>query len=339
MEDFWSNHFNVTCPGDSIAESRADHQQVILRGSLGRFADLLRNVSSHPSMLTRLNNRDSTWQHPNENQSRELLELHSVGVGAGYGEAGVLDSARILTGLSVSSDSGEFLYEPWRHWMGIVSILGFTDPNALQSGGLAVAYRYFDYLARHPATATRIATKLAIRFVSDTPPASLIESLAAVYLANDTAIAPVLRALFKSSGFAASTGLKVHRPYESVVATVGMLGLGPDVAPAWASTAVTISRWNTMLDLTAGWWPNQLSRPDLAMQVIGATLPSTHGALVAAAAKRFFGTSLRAEHQAAVLAFIGAAASDPVTGTSDAVAWQLPDWVALLLDSPYHVYR
>ena len=372
MEDFWSNHFNVTCPGDPIDDSRADYQQVLRAGALGRFADLLRAISAHPAMLTYLNNRDSTWQHPNENQGRELLELHTVGVAAGYGEAGVLDSARILTGLSVSSDSGEFLYEPWRHWTGTVAVLGFTDANATQAGGLAVANRYFNYLAHHPATATRLATKLAHRFVSDSPSTTLINSLAAVYLANDTAIAPVLRALFGSAEFAGSTGRKVRRPLESVIATVRLLGLDPDAgagsdgiqalvyqaadggqapfgwgppdgypdsAAAWASTAVTISRWNTTLDLVAGWWPNQLSRADLAASIFGSTLPTTHAALVDAAAHRLFGVSLRSEHQTAVLTFIGAAAADPVTFGSDAVNWQLPYWIALLLDSPYHVYR
>ena len=372
MEDFWSNHFNVTCPGDPIDDSRADYQQVLRAGALGKFSDLLPAISAHPAMLTYLNNRDSTWQHPNENQGRELLELHTVGVAAGYGEAGVLDSARILTGLSVSGDSGEFLYEPWRHWTGTVSVLGFTDANAPQAGGLAVANRYLNYLAHHPATATRLATKLAHRFVSDSPSTALISSLAAVYLANDTAIAPVVRALFGSAEFAASTGVKVRRPLESVIATVRLLGLGPDAgtasdgiqalvyqaadggqapfgwgppdgypdsATAWASTAVTISRWNTTLDLVAGWWPSQLSRADLAASIFGSTLPTTHAALVDGAAHRLFGASLRPEHQTAVLTFIGAAATDPVTFSSDAVTWQLPYWIALLLDSPYHVYR
>ena len=372
MEDFWGNHFNVTTPDADVAESRAHYAYVLRTGAFGRFADLLTAVSTHPSMLTYLNNRDSTAAHPNENQGRELLELHTVGVDTGYGEDGVLNSARILTGLSVSSDSGEFLYEPWRHWVGSVSVMGFTHSNSTQVGGLAVARASLDHLAHHPATAHRLAWKLACHFVSDDPPAALVTRLAGIYLAQDTAIAPVLRALLTSPEFANAVGAKTRRPFEQVVATARVLELGPepapstdavralvymsgdagqaplswtfptgypDVAAAWLSTATTLSRWNSIMNIVANWWPTTLARPNLAEMLFHGITPATHGAAVDTIALRLFGRTLLTEHRAAALTFLGVAANDPVTSDSGILRWDLEPVVALLLDSPYHLTR
>lgn len=371
MEDFWSNHFNVTCPHDGVAATRADYARVLRAGAFGRFADLLAAVIQHPAMLRYLNNDISTWQHPNENLGRELLELHTVGLQADYTEDDVLASARILTGLGVDGDSAEFDWQPWRHWTGPVQVLGFSDPNPTRTGGLDVARRYLAYLAHHPATARTVAAKLARRFVDDDPPASLVDDLAAVYLAHDTAIAPVLKALFTSAAFRASIGRKTRRPYDQLIATVRALGLGPDAgdgtdgifslywmadssgdAPlgwglpdgypdtthAWATTAATLTRWNHNLHLAAGWWGGDLTRPTLRSLLFGATLPATHGELVDVAARRLLNGPLLPPHRAALLALLGKAASDPVRETSGAVNWRLPYWVAALLDTPYHLY-
>lgn len=371
MEEFWANHFNVTVPSDDIEESRAHYQYVVRRHSLGRFEDLLIAVSLHPSMLTYLNNRDSDAEHPNENQGRELLELHTVGIEAGYDERDVLDSARILTGLSVDQESGEFEYKPWRHWVGAVRVLDFTDANPTRTGGESVARAYLRHLARHPATARHLAVKLARHFVADDPPDGLVTDLAAEYLANDTRIVPVLRKLFDSAAFRASVGGKTARPFESMTATIRVLGIGPeetgvdaetslvwmaesmgqapfgapyptgwvDVAAGWSSTAVTLNRWNTTRNLASGWWPSELTRPMLRDRVLPPTLPATHGEAVDAIAVALFGVPLVAEHRQAVLDFIGKTAGAVLRGNSPLVTWRLAEVVALLLDSPYHHYR
>lgn len=371
MEEFWANHFNVTVPSDNIDESRAHYQHVIRTHSLGRFDDLLLATSMHPSMLTYLNNRDSDAEHPNENQGRELLELHTVGIDAGYDETDVLDSARILTGLSVDNESGEYEYKPWRHWVGPVRVLDFAHLNPTRTGGEAVVRAYLRYLATHPATARRIALKLARRFVSDNPPDALVNDLASEYLARDTAIAPVLRLLFESAAFRASVGAKTSRPFESMVATMRTLDVGPeesgidaatslvwmaeslgqapfgapyptgwpDVAAAWSSTAVTLNRWNTTRNLVSGWWPSELTRPALRDRVLPANLPGTHGEAVDAIATALFGMPLAEEHRAAVLGFVGKTAGATLRSNSALVTWRLAEVVSLMLDSPYHHYR
>ena len=105
-----------------------------------------------------------------------------MGVDAGYGEPGVVSSARILTGLSVDDSDETYNYHAGWHWTGAVKVLGFSDANSSAAGGEAVAMRYLDYLARHPSTARHLAHKLATHFVSDTPAAALVDRLAAVYL-------------------------------------------------------------------------------------------------------------------------------------------------------------
>ncbi len=371
MTDFWANHINVAVLSDDIEASRGHYQHALRTRALGRFADLLPAATLHPAMLTFLSNRSSRLDHPNENQGRELLELHTLGVG-NYGETDVLNATRVLTGLSVDNESGEFEYKPWYHWTGAVTVLGWSHPNTSQTGGLDVANSLLAYLARHPATAQRICTKLAQYFVADSPPAALVSRMTSTYLANDTAVAPVLRLMFTSPEFAASYGAVTRRPLESVLATVRALGLGIDaegyegvkvlvyamgdagqspmnwptpdgypLAPAaWGSTSAVLQRWNFTRSLVSGWWPTTLTRRTTLLQrVHPGPLPPTHGQLVDNVALALFGRTLPSAHQAAVLTFLGTTASSAVTTTSASVTWRLTEWVSLLLDSPYHVYR
>jgi hypothetical protein len=371
MEDFWGNHFNVTIYADGTAESRAHYAWTIRTHAFGKFTDLLLAITKHPAMLTYLNNRDSTADHPNENQGRELLELHTVGVETAYGETGVLNSARMLTGLGVDSDSGEYAYQPWNHYTGAVNVLGFSHANASDTGGEAVVNAYVSYLAHHPATAHRLAHKLAVRFVSDTPSASLVTMLANVYLKNDTAIAPVLRALFSSQEFANSIGAKVARPFESLISTARLMQVTPavdnldatiqlvwmaenaghnpfgqpfptgqaDTADAWESTAATLVRWNNTISMVGGGYPNDVVRPPLYNVAVGTTLPATHGELMDLIAKNLFGLPLAAAHKAAMLTFLGVTPEKPVSSNSAAVTYSLTSIVAILADSPYQTLR
>ncbi len=360
---FWANLLHVAAPSSGIWDSRADYdRQVTRKHAFGRFADMLKASARHPAMLTYLDNRSSTKAAPNENYARELMELHTVGMI--YGEADVKATARLLTGMTVTS-AGTYAYSPARHATGAVSVLGFHHANATAEGGEAAALAFLDHLARHPATATRIATKLCVRFVADEAPATLVEKLAKVYLDNDTAVVPVLRALFTSPEFAASVGAKVRTPFEDLAATVRTLGLAPeisgvkaldalyntlvkagnaplrwappngypDVAAAWASPSAFLLRCNSHLNLATGWYPSQLVRPADMLKALVPVLPATYGALVDALAKRLLGTTLPAAHTAAVLSVAGKLPTSSLTAGS-ALTGSLPYLIALVLDSP-----
>ena len=361
---FWANHLHIAAPSSGVWDSRADYDKTVTRAyAFGKFSDMLRASARHPAMLTYLDNRNSTKAHPNENYARELLELHTVGMN--YTEADVQAAARLLSGMTVGA-GGAYAYNAARHATGAVTVLGFSHPNATAEGGEAAVLALLDYLAMHPATAQRIATKLCLRFVADEAPATLVAKLAKVYLDNGTAIAPVLRALFTSSEFAASIAQKVRTPLEDLTATVRALGLGieksgtkaldalynhlvnsgnapfrwappngfPEVAAAWASPSAFLQRCNIHLNLAAGWYPSQLTRPADLLKSLVPVLPGTYGGLVDALATRLVGTPLPATHTAAVLSVAGKAPTSSLTSSDKQLAGSLPYLIALVLDSP-----
>ena len=370
MVDFWSNHLNVTCPSSDVWGTRHLYDaNVIRKHALGRYSDMLVASARHPAMLAYLDNASSEKDAPNENYARELLELHTVGVGAGYSEAMVASAARLLTGLSIDDRSMTYLYDTSKHATGAVKVLGFTHPNKTPYGEKA-AVEYLRYLARHPATAKRIARKLAVRFVSDDPPAALVNRLAKVYLKQNTEIRPVLRELFRSHEFKASAGAKVKRPFEDMVSTVRALGIRPpasgtesvrqlqwlsgslgqpplgwhppdgypDVSPAWQSAGGTLARWNAHLGLAAGWWPNGFRRPELTDRLRPAH-PRTYGALVDAAAAGLAMPRPTPAVRNAICAFLGRSPSASLSADDEAMGWRLPYVFALLLDSPAAAVR
>jgi uncharacterized protein (DUF1800 family) len=379
MVDFWSNHLNITTPSSNPwATKMADDRGVIRAHALGRFDDMLVASTTSPAMLQYLSNDESQGDDPNENYGRELLELHTVGVNAGYGHDGVINAARALSGMTAwnpwnggtTSNYGTFRYLPDWHYVGPVAVLGWSHPNSDPHGGQAVVESLARYLAMHPLTAARIATKLATRFVSDTPPQSLIDNLAQVYLANQTAILPVLRALFASTEFANSVGQKTRRPAEDMIATLRVTGIRadpaststdsiagwrwmtdemanaplgweqpngyPDVAAAWAGAGTTLTRWNSHIAVTQQWWSDGIVYPSLVTTLLGTSLPATRGALIdKLIATLLPGQGVLAAHRTALIAFLG---PDGPLGNGD-VTWLFPVLVAMVLNSPYWSVR
>jgi hypothetical protein len=257
MTEFWENHLHVPTNVDNIFVYRITYGEAIRQHALGRFEDLLVEASTHPAMRTYLDNWKSVKNAPNENQGRELLELHTVGLG-NYTEDDVKNSARILTGYRADLyKTWDATYSPADHWTGPVQVMGFSHPNA-DADGRAVTEAYLSYLAHHPATARRIATKLVRAFVSDTVPAGLVDRLAAVYLKNDTEIVPVLRALVRSPEFRSAVDKKVRDGDEDVLATYRVLGVGVRKPVTDASAANQVYWQTASLGLAPLTWP----RPD-----------------------------------------------------------------------------
>lgn len=368
MTDFWSNHFNVTAPGGpAFATKPVEDATVIRAGALGSFEELLLADATSPAMLLHLDNASSRGDDPNENYGRELLELHTVGIGAAYTERDVRDSAYALTGWGVD-DHGRFAFTPENHYVGPLRVLDWTSDNADAAAGYKAGVSYLRYLARHRQTALHLSTKLAIRFVSDDPSPALVEVLADAYLAGGTAIVPWLRTLLDSSEFAGSTGRKVRRPLEDLVATVRVLGIPapaaspaapmadlirrvrnlghspleagaptgyPDVGIAWLSSSLTLGRWNEHRAITAQRVPG-LEYGDFA-GLVADVAPTTVGQYVDALTRRLTGQVFRGDHRRVLLQFLGSDPQEPYR--AEAIAPDLPDLIALVLDSPYHLMR
>ena len=200
VAEFWENHLHVPAIGDAQFTHRVDYGNTIRAHALGRFDEMLVATTTHPAMLIYLDAAESTKDHPNENLGRELLELHTVGRN-NYDENDVKSSARILTGWSVDMwKSWKAEYHVDDHYRGTVKVKGFKDKNK-KGNAKALTATYLRYLAHHPDTAEHLATKLAQKFIGDKASRGTVKKLAAVYLENDTAIVPVLKALVETDDF------------------------------------------------------------------------------------------------------------------------------------------
>jgi uncharacterized protein (DUF1800 family) len=233
MTWFWLNHFSVFQYKANDAWLVGDYaEQAIRPNALGHFRDLVLATLTHPAMLQYLDNAQNAAGHINENYARELMELHTLGVGSGYTQQDIQELARILTGVGVNGSGNEprlkpewqrlyrhvgaFEFNPARHDPGDKTLLG----RPIQGGGFDEVERAVDLLVSQPACAQLIARKLALYFVSDDPPRSLVDRMSKTFQKTHGDIAQVLQTLFESRELSASLGTKFKDPMHYVVSTV-----------------------------------------------------------------------------------------------------------------------
>ena len=199
MTEFWFNHLNVFAGKGSVRPFVGHYAVNAIRANaLGKFEDLLLASAKHPAMLRYLDQAQSTVRGVNENYARELLELHTLGVNAGYSQADVRELARILTGWTVHSQGdGGFRFAERLHDSGDKTLLG----RRFASGGVREGEDAIRMLARHPATARRIAIRLATTFVSDQPPKALVDQLAFTFTRTQGDVKAIMQALVDSPQF------------------------------------------------------------------------------------------------------------------------------------------
>jgi uncharacterized protein (DUF1800 family) len=230
---FWSNHFCVAATKGNMLGLVWPHELEAIRPHVqGRFVDLLKASTLHPAMLLYLDNAQSIGPDSragqrrqrglNENLARELLELHTLGVNAGYAQADVTETARLLTGWTVRfATDGRAEFQPALHQPGHKTILG----KRYAEGPQALDELLAD-LGRHPATARHLATKLARHFVTDDPPAALIEAVAARFQASEGDLRETARVLFAHPlAWRADHRPKFKRPEELLLSAHRMLAL------------------------------------------------------------------------------------------------------------------
>jgi uncharacterized protein (DUF1800 family) len=334
MDDFWLNHFSVYARKNQnepyyLASYDRD---AVLPNALGSFEKLLVATAESPAILMYLDNWQSIGPDSpaaqrgkrfanaglqanatpqaklaqalpkgiNENYARELMELHTLGVGGGYTQQDVIEVAKCFTGWTISRPygvggagrfaqqsgaPGEFIFEPNRHEGGSKTVLGHVIPEGGMKEGLAVLH----ILATSPATAHFISNKLAVRFVSDTPPAALVDRMAATFLKSNGDIKAVLTTMVDSPEFfsPAVYRVKVKTPIEFLASALraseaqiqsplalvqAMNGLGMPIygmqtpngyswlADGWVSSNALVSRMNFALVLSAGRIPGATIR-------------------------------------------------------------------------------
>jgi hypothetical protein len=220
-------------------------RETIRPNALGKFEDLLVATAKSPAMLVYLDNfrsvgpdspaasriKRAQQMNPNgkliqqasaglnENYGRELMELHTLGVNGGYTQADVTQVAKVFTGWGLDKpyQGGEFQFDERRHEPG---------SKTINEGGEQEGMEVLHMLATSPATAHFISKKLAIRFVSDTPPAALVDRMAASFLKSNGDIKTVLRTMFQSPEFWSTDAYraKVKTPEEFVISAVRATG-------------------------------------------------------------------------------------------------------------------
>jgi len=268
MDDFWFNHFNVFAgKGEDRWFLTSYERDVIQPHTMGKFKDLLTATAKSPAMLFYLDNFLSAdpraadrmaaeraarqwrrggfgrpWpprapQQPqakknvrglNENYGRELMELHTLGVDGGYTQRDVTEVARCFTGWTIDKprEYADFKFDERLHDPDPKMVLG----KKIHAGGMKDGEQVIELLARHASAAKFISTKLARRFVSDTPPPSLVERMAQTFQSSDGDIRAVLKTMIYSPEFWSREAYraKIKTPFELVVSTARALGADVD---------------------------------------------------------------------------------------------------------------
>ncbi|HEX5438435.1 MAG TPA: DUF1800 domain-containing protein [Gemmatimonadaceae bacterium] len=276
MVDFWENHFNVFAgKGPERYYLAAYDRDVIRPHALGHFRDLLEAVARSPAMLFYLDNWESTADSGrpvlggrrngvrgerrntrgerrkekgerrkagiNENYGRELMELHTISVNGGYTQQDVINVARALTGWTIAGPrrGGGFVFRPAWHDAGTKVVLGHTLPAGR---GIQDGEEVLDILAESPATAHFISTELVRRFVSDSPPPSLVARADSTFVRTDGDIREVLRTIFTSPEFfsRAAYRAKVKNPFELVASALRAVGASADSTPRTAQVVARL---------------------------------------------------------------------------------------------------
>jgi uncharacterized protein (DUF1800 family) len=322
MSDFWFNHFNVFIgKGPDRYMINAYERDVIRPHAMGKFKDILAATAKSPAMLFYLDNwqsvgpdselavygpqrrgaRRGRFARPrpqaknrpsglNENYAREIMELHTLGVDGGYTQKDVTELAKVLTGWSIEQPQlgGSFRFNERAHEPGAKYILG----HKIGEHGEKEGEEMLDILAHHPSTAKFISRKLAMRFVSDNPPQSLVDRMAETFMKKDGDTREVLRTLFHSPEFWAADAYraKLKTPLEFVasaarvsgadiqnalplVATLNRMGMplyamqpptGYSMkAEAWVNSSALLNRMNFALQLGSGKLPGTSLDPQV----------------------------------------------------------------------------
>lgn len=232
---FWLNHFSVYAAKGRVRLVATDYAEHVIRPhALGKFRDLLMATLKSPAMLEFLDNAQNIKGKTNENYARELMELHTLGVGSGYTQQDVQQLALILTGAGVAPlrerrpgrfgepgragfvRDGLFVFNPNQHDFSDKTLLGHT----IKGSGYGEIEQAVTLITRQPACAQFVSRQLAEYFFADKPSPALVAAMAQTFQRTDGGIAEVLRTMFDSPALVASYGKKFKDPTQFLVSAM-----------------------------------------------------------------------------------------------------------------------
>ncbi|MDQ6717191.1 MAG: DUF1800 domain-containing protein [Gemmatimonadota bacterium] len=222
MVEFWSDHFNISVRKVGYLKL-LDDRDVIRANALGKFPDMVRASAHSAAMLAYLDNNTSRFPNVNQNYARELMELHTLGVDAGYIQTDVAEVARCFSGWTLGT-RGQFVFDATGHDYGAKSFLGQNIAAAPGPGaaGQRDGEKVLDVLVVHPNTANFIAKKMARWLLRYDPPANLVASVASIYLATGGSIVPMIREILKRENLL-NAPVKQKRPFHFVASALRSL--------------------------------------------------------------------------------------------------------------------
>ncbi|WP_449640778.1 DUF1800 domain-containing protein [Pseudomonas sp.] len=243
---FWLNHFSINLGKGRVRWVAADYEENVIRPhALGKFKDLVMATLKSPAMLEYLDNAQNAQGKVNENYARELMELHTLGVGSGYTQQDVQQLALIMTGAglipldgrdqhfpprieSLVVRDGLFQFNPKRHDFSDKVLLG----QQIHGRGFDEITEAVELITRQKACAQFISRKLAQYFVADNPPHALVERMTTTFQRSDGDIAQVMRTMFESKELLQTAGTKFKDPTQFVVSSVRLAYDGKPLANA-----------------------------------------------------------------------------------------------------------
>lgn len=229
MTLFWHDHFATSAAKVVVPPLMYRQNEILRAGALGRFEDLLTNVSKDPAMIFWLDNQENQVGKPNENFAREVMELFTLGIGH-YSEKDIQEAARAFTGWAFlrrrpqqdqdEFKGAEFLYRPRMRDNGEKTIFGKTG----NWSGEDVLHM----LCENPQTAKTIAEKLWTWFGYEDPEPKLVERLAKGFIGSGLDIKSLVRAIMESPEFYSERAVRkvCKNPVDFVVVTMRQLGYG-----------------------------------------------------------------------------------------------------------------
>jgi uncharacterized protein (DUF1800 family) len=252
---FWSDHFTVRAMGRQGEVTAGRFEADVIRPHVaGNFHDMLIAAETHPAMVGYLDQTRSAGPRSrdgrqfgrglNENLAREILELHTLGVGSSYTQDDVRQFAELLTGVTYDLKTGEAAYRRRMAEPGTEVVLG--KRYGVGPARFAHVRHALEDLASHPATARHLARKLAVHFVSDRPSDRLVAHLEAAYLRSEGELMAVYAALLEHPESWSSFGAKVKQPFHFVVSSMRATGLQPDLMDAFLADEGPLSAQRAM---------------------------------------------------------------------------------------------
>jgi uncharacterized protein (DUF1800 family) len=288
--DFFSNHFSVSANGRlMVGLSATLEREAIAPNLLGKFEDLLLAVEQHPAMLIYLNNEKSFGPNSriakkrkiglNENLAREIMELHTVGVDGGYSQADVIELAKGITGWSVKNPikerSGGFIFRSHGHEPGPRTLLG----KKYVQQGITQGQQMLRDLAMNPATAKYVCFKLAYHFVSENPPASLLNQMEATWMKTGGNLKQVMVSLFSADEAWSASAQKFKTPREFVISANRAIALKKIKPKALFNSLVSLGQQPFTAGSPAGFSDDEsdwLGASALMARIDWSTMVSSH---------------------------------------------------------------